>query len=233
MDVSGGYGNVAAKQTYKDRRKNYRLEKKKLAEELISAIQDPTIMVMSDWLKVRTTYKQWNKYFCELRPGSLYLYKNQKTHKSSNWIGTVMLKMCELIERPSKKNGFCFKLFHPLDHPIWSPKGPRGEAFTSLMFPLPASSIIFRAPSEEAGRKWMEAIELSLKCSSLIILKHNQSINRDNSVPTTPLSANSNGSAANVHQMNLQIMSSIDRSMEEDNHHDSVFNDLEIEKHFG
>lgn len=108
--------------SYKDRRKNYRREKKKLADELISAIQDPTIVVMSDWLKVRTTLKQWNKYFCELRPGSLYLYKSQKTHKSSNWIGSVMLKMCELIERPSKKNGFCFKLFHPLEHPIWSPK---------------------------------------------------------------------------------------------------------------
>lgn len=93
-----------------------------MADELISAIQDPTIVVMSDWLKVRTTLKQWNKYWCELRPGSLYLYKNQKTHKSSNWIGSVMLKMCELIERPSKKNGFCFKLFHPLEHPIWSPK---------------------------------------------------------------------------------------------------------------
>lgn len=118
MDIS----DSKKQQTYKDRRKNYRLEKKKLADELISAIQDPTTVVMSDCLKVRSTLKQWNKYYCELRPGSLYLYKNQKTHKSSNWVGTVMLKMCELLERPSKKNGFCFKLFHPLDHPIWSPK---------------------------------------------------------------------------------------------------------------
>lgn len=50
------------------------------------------------------------------------MYKNQKTYKPSNWVGTVMLKMCEVLERPSKKGGFCFKLFHPLDHPIWAPK---------------------------------------------------------------------------------------------------------------
>lgn len=36
------------------------------------------------------------------------------------WVGTVLLSSCELIERPSKKDGFCFKLFHPLDQSIWA-----------------------------------------------------------------------------------------------------------------
>ena len=47
--------------------------------------------------------------------------------QSSHWKGTVLLSLCELIERPSKKDGFCFKLFHPLEQSIWTAKGPEGE----------------------------------------------------------------------------------------------------------
>ena len=43
--------------------------------------------------------------------------------QSSHWIGTIILSTCELIERPSKKDGFCFKLFHPMDQSIWAAKG--------------------------------------------------------------------------------------------------------------
>lgn len=44
------------------------------------------------------------------------------TVQSSHWVGTVLLNTCELLERPSKKDGFCFKLFHPLDQSIWATK---------------------------------------------------------------------------------------------------------------
>src|SRR2546430_1926019 len=37
--------------TYKDRRKTYRMEKKKVAEELMSTLCDPTVVVLADWLK--------------------------------------------------------------------------------------------------------------------------------------------------------------------------------------
>ena len=72
-----------------------------------------------------------------LKPGLLILYKsekaqvgvnklalNLKTVQSRHWIGTIILSSCELIERPSKKDGFCFKLFHPMDQSIWASKGP-------------------------------------------------------------------------------------------------------------
>lgn len=36
------------------------------------------------------------------------------------------------------------------------------------MLPLPMTYLIFRAPSEEAGKTWMDALELSLRCSSLL-----------------------------------------------------------------
>lgn len=44
--------------------------------------------------------------------------------------------MCKLIERPSKKDGFCFKLYHPLDQSIWAPKGPLGETIREHLFAI-------------------------------------------------------------------------------------------------
>lgn len=45
-----------------------------------------------------------------------------KTPKTDHWVGTVLLSACKLIERPSKKDGFCFKLYHPLEKSIWAVK---------------------------------------------------------------------------------------------------------------
>lgn len=74
-----------------------------------------------------------------------------------------------MIERPSKKDGFCFKLFHPLDQSIWAPKGPEKESMGAVTQPLPTSYLIFRAPSQAAGKCWMDALELSLRCSALLV----------------------------------------------------------------
>lgn len=104
-----------------------------------------------------------------MKPGIILLYKSPKTHKSGVWVGTILLNVCEVIERPSKKNGFCFKLFHPLEQSIWASRGPKGETFGALIQPLPTYFLIFRASSEESGRQWMEAIELSYRCSSLLV----------------------------------------------------------------
>jgi len=35
--------------------------------------------------------------------------------------------------------------------------------------PLPTAYLIFRAPSQAAGKCWMDALELSLRCSSLLV----------------------------------------------------------------
>ncbi|TNN28959.1 Oxysterol-binding protein-related protein 8 [Liparis tanakae] len=70
-------------------------------------------------LTIRGTLKSWTKLWCVLKPGVLLIYK---THKNGQWVGTVLLNACELIERPSKKDGFCFKLFHPLEQSIWAVK---------------------------------------------------------------------------------------------------------------
>lgn len=54
--------------SYKSRKKVYQQEKKKLAEQLLSTLNDPTLIVLADWLKVRALgFKTWTKVWCELR----------------------------------------------------------------------------------------------------------------------------------------------------------------------
>ncbi|XP_068950914.1 oxysterol-binding protein-related protein 8 isoform X1 [Petaurus breviceps papuanus] len=163
-DISSS-SKLTKKESLKVQKKNYREEKKRATKELLSTITDPSVIVMADWLKIRGTLKSWTKLWCVLKPGVLLIYKTQK---NGQWVGTVLLNACELIERPSKKDGFCFKLFHPLEQSIWAVKGPKGEAVGSITQPLPSSYLIIRATSESDGRCWMDALELALKCSSLL-----------------------------------------------------------------
>ncbi|XP_036390764.1 oxysterol-binding protein-related protein 5-like isoform X1 [Megalops cyprinoides] len=155
---------LARKESLKLQKKNYRQEKKRAAKELFSALKDPSVVIMSNWLKIRGTLKGWTKLWCVLKPGVLLIYK---TPKVDHWVGTILLNACKLIERPSKKDGFCFKLYHPLDKSIWAMKGPKGENVGSITQPLPSSYLIFRAVSESDGRCWMDALEIALSCSSL------------------------------------------------------------------
>ncbi|VDN41176.1 unnamed protein product [Gongylonema pulchrum] len=105
---------------------------------------------MADWLKIRGTLRKWNRYYCVLKPGLLLIYKSNKIDKHGYWIGTVLLNNCELIERPSKKDGFCFKLFHPMDQSIWASRGPLGENHGAVTLqPIPTTYLICRAPSEQ------------------------------------------------------------------------------------
>ncbi|KAH0620956.1 hypothetical protein JD844_021879, partial [Phrynosoma platyrhinos] len=160
-------GKNNKKETLKVQKKNYRQEKKRATKQLFSALKDPSVVIMADWLKIRGTLKSWTKLWCVLKPGVLLIYK---TPKVGQWVGTILLHSCELIERPSKKDGFCFKLFHPLDQSIWAVKGPKGENVGSITQPLPSSYLIFRAASESDGRCWLDALELALRCSSLFRL---------------------------------------------------------------
>ncbi|XP_018111434.1 oxysterol-binding protein-related protein 8 isoform X3 [Xenopus laevis] len=164
-DIASASSKLTKKESLKVQKKNYREEKKRAAKELLSTITDPSVIVMADWLKIRGTLKSWTKLWCVLKPGVLLIYK---THKNGQWVGTVLLNACEIIERPSKKDGFCFKLFHPLEQSIWAVKGPKGEGVGSITQPLPGSYLIIRAASESDGRCWMDALELALKCSSLL-----------------------------------------------------------------
>ncbi|XP_046986423.1 oxysterol-binding protein-related protein 8 [Schistocerca americana] len=174
---------LTRKESYKAQRKNYCREKKRVAKELLSSLKDPSVIVLADWLKVRGTLKSWTKLWCVLKPGLLLLYKSLKL-KSSHWVGTILLNTCQVIERPSKKDGFCFKLFHPLEQSIWAPRGPHNETIGAVVQPLPTSYLIFRAPSQAAGKCWLDALELSLRCSSLLV-RSSSACNRGSADATT------------------------------------------------
>lgn len=180
--VSDKLQPLTRKESYKAQRKNYCREKKRVTNELLSSLKDPSVIVHNDWLKVRGTLKSWTKLWCVLKPGLLLLYKSVK-QKSNHWVGTILLNTCKVIERPSKKDGFCFKLFHPLEQSIWAPKGPHNETLGAVVQPLPTSYLIFRAPSQAAGKCWLDALELSLRCSSLLV--RSSSSNRGTSDTTT------------------------------------------------
>ncbi|XP_055908551.1 oxysterol-binding protein-related protein 8 isoform X2 [Eupeodes corollae] len=178
------------KESYKAQRKNYRREKKRVASELLNSLQDPAVIVLADWLKVRGTLKSWTKLWCVLKPGLLLLYKSPKV-KSSHWVGTILLNSCQVIERPSKKDGFCFKLFHPLEQSIWAPRGPDKETIGAVVQPLPTAYLIFRAPSQAAGKCWMDALELSLRCSALLLRSNSNSGGGPNATTDGNVSAQS------------------------------------------
>lgn len=70
--------NLSRKESYKDQRRKYRTEKKRVAKELLSTLKDPSVVVLADWLKIRGTLKSWTKLWCVLKPGMLLLYKSSK-----------------------------------------------------------------------------------------------------------------------------------------------------------
>lgn len=166
--ASEGNSKLMRKESYKAQRKNYRREKKRVTNELLNSLKDPSVVVLSDWLKVRGTLKSWTKLWCVLMPGLLVLYKSPKA-KGSHWVGTILLNSCKVIERPSKKDGFCFKLYNPLDQTIWAPRGPENETIGAVVQPLPSSYLIFRAPSQASGMCWLDALEISIRNDAALI----------------------------------------------------------------
>jgi hypothetical protein len=154
--------------TYKKQKEDYLSEKKRITNDMLSVMRDESIIILADWLKVRGSLKNWIKLYCILKPGIILLFKSDKM-KPGHWVGTVILNSCQLIKRPSKKHGFCFKIFHPLERSIWASKGPGGETNISVPYILlPTFYLIFRAQSEKIGNIWMESIELSMKSANLL-----------------------------------------------------------------
>ncbi|KAJ7323782.1 Oxysterol-binding protein- protein 8 [Desmophyllum pertusum] len=147
-----------SKESFKAMKESYRQEQKRRIKELSSALKDPSVIILSSWLKVRGTLKGWGKFWCVVKPGMLLIYKSAK---HGQWVGTVLLNGCEILQRPSKKEGFCFKIYHPLEHYMWATKGPKGEMAGSIAQPMPKDHLILRADSESDGHCWLDALEVA------------------------------------------------------------------------
>lgn len=61
----------------------------------------------------------------------------------------------------------------------------------AVVQPLPSSHLIFRAPSQAAGKCWMDALELAVRCSSILIRSMTSSSKADNNtLASSTLTAN-------------------------------------------
>eukprot|EP00123_Amoebidium_parasiticum_P018494 comp24222_c1_seq8/m.44610 comp24222_c1_seq8/g.44610 ORF comp24222_c1_seq8/g.44610 comp24222_c1_seq8/m.44610 type:complete len:221 (-) comp24222_c1_seq8:373-1035(-) len=56
-----------------------------------------------------------------------------------DWLGTINLTGCQIIHRPSKKEGYCFKIFHPAGRSMYATK----SVVESI--PINADVLIMRA----------------------------------------------------------------------------------------
>ncbi|GFN86705.1 oxysterol-binding protein [Plakobranchus ocellatus] len=132
---------LSKRESLKEKKKSYRTQKKEVTREVMNSASDKSIVLMADWLKVRGTLKGWTKLWCVCRPAMLVIYKSEKMKAGST----------SLME------------FYPLF------QGPKGETIGAFVQPLPMSYAIFRAPSENQGKCWMDALELALlRCTTLI-----------------------------------------------------------------
>lgn len=111
----------------KEMKKNYHEKKKFFTRNVQSAIES-TQEVHSGWLKARTTFKRWTKVWCQVKPGYLILYTSQEALKKHR-LGVVLLSVCQVIKRPTKKDGFCFKLINPLGCSVWAKSSTRALIF--------------------------------------------------------------------------------------------------------
>ncbi|CAF0732153.1 unnamed protein product [Rotaria sordida] len=178
--------NTSKNESYKLQKQSYQSAKKRITSELANVLKDSSVVIVSDWLKVRGTLRDWTKLWAILKPGLMLLYRNPPS-KNGVWVGTVVLSSCEVIQRPSKKTGFCFKIWHPLEKSIWAQKGPNNEQFGALTFPLPMNYLICRASDETAGRCWIDALELTMKCSKLLKKPYSTSIQSDDLIINSPI----------------------------------------------
>ena len=72
-----------------------------------------------------------------------------------------------------------------MDQSIWAARGPEGETMGAVVQPLPTSHLIFRAPNNAAGKCWMDALELALRCSSLLLRTMSSSSTANSSSSTS------------------------------------------------
>lgn len=141
--------NIPANTSFKDQKKSYNLKKRCFTKNIQSAI-DSTQEAHSGWLKARTTFKRWTKVWCQVKPGYLIIYTSQEAQKKHR-LGVVLLSVCQVINRPTKKEGFCFKLINPFGYSVWAKSSTRALAFSH-------TSLTLRASDSPIGKIWLDAL---------------------------------------------------------------------------
>ena len=58
------------------KKQSYQSAKKRITSELANVLKDSSVVIVSDWLKVRGTLRDWTKLWAILKPGLMLLYRN-------------------------------------------------------------------------------------------------------------------------------------------------------------
>lgn len=170
--------NNPANSSLKEQKKNYNLKKRCFTKNIQCAIES-THEVHSGWLKARTTFKGWTKVWCQVKPGYLIMYTSQEAQKKHK-LGVILLSVCQAIKRPTKKEGFCFKLINPFGCSVWAKSSTRALAFSN-------SSLTLRASDVTVGKLWLEVLH---RCNLSANLEGYQSVLEEASMATETLQSN-------------------------------------------
>eukprot|EP00049_Salpingoeca_infusionum_P024181 m.15072 g.15072 ORF g.15072 m.15072 type:complete len:817 (+) comp6504_c0_seq1:213-2663(+) len=150
-DVASQTKSLSKSKAYREQREQY--EQAKKTELTKSSYELP--LIKSGVLKVRNQLRKWIKLNCELRHGVCILKRD------AVWFDTLMLAGGDVMPRPSRKYGYCFKFFQPHKVPIHL-KGPHGEGNESARIVLPSDHVIFRAATEQEGLEWICAFRQAI-----------------------------------------------------------------------
>jgi len=171
----------------KDAVKKETQRQRRLSHDNFKEVQD----INDGWMKMRGALKNWHLRWFVLRPGKLIYYDDELDKDCE---GIILLKGCQVVERPTKKEGFCFKIFHPRKKAIYSAKGLKGETLPAALIPLTADHCILRVNTEEERNRWIRAIEESFRIAKEI--RRNKRKQKDLLYNMYSVNANGNGSAA-------------------------------------
>lgn len=135
-------------------------EKKRNSEMFTSATSLSTIM--AGWVKMRNSLKKWQPRWIVLQPGRLIYFRSPAEVDKDTCSGILTLAGCEVRKRPSKKDGFCFKIFHLAQYPIYAKQGLKGETLKKALLPVGADYCIMRVNDENDQKRFIDAIRQAI-----------------------------------------------------------------------
>jgi hypothetical protein len=137
-----------------------KLEKKRNSELLAQSSSQSTIA--TGFMKIRNSLKKWQTRYVVLQTGRLIYFRGQQEVEKDTCSGILFLSGCEVRKRPSKKDGFCFKIFHLAQYPIYSKQGLKGETLKKALLPVGADYCIMRVNDEQDRNRWIDAIRQAI-----------------------------------------------------------------------
>lgn len=73
------------------KKQSYQSAKKRITSELANVLKDSSVVIVSDWLKVRGTLRDWTKLWAILKPGLMLLYRNPPSKVCEHFIHEILL----------------------------------------------------------------------------------------------------------------------------------------------